>query len=155
MCANVGTYKQIDNSEGTQMKIWKDAEGHAYETRITVAEIRDVKTELGINLMDIATGDLLQKISEDVILLCDILYIINRSQAKEYGIDDMQFGRNLYGDALENATRAFMEEMINFFPSQRTRALLTKAMTKGQERMDKALDMAEKELDKTLNEPIE
>ena len=71
------------------MKIWEDAEGHSYETKITVAEIRDVKTELGINLMDIATGDLLQRISEDVILLCDILYVINRVQAKEYGIDDM------------------------------------------------------------------
>lgn len=137
------------------MKIWKDAEGHAYETRITVAEVRDVKTELGINLMDIATGDLLQRISEDVILLCDILYVINRSQAKEYGIDDAQFGRNLYGDALEEATRAFMEEMINFFPNQRTRQLLTKAMTKGQERMDKALDLAEKSLEEELNKPIE
>ena len=137
------------------MKIWKDAEGHAYETKITVAEIRDVKTELGINLMDIATGDLLQKISEDVILLCDILYVINRSQAKEYGIDDAQFGRNLYGDALEEATHAFMEEMINFFPNQRTRQLLTKAMTKGQERMDKALDLAEKSLEEELNKPIE
>lgn len=137
------------------MKIWKDAEGHAYETKITVAEIRDVKTELGINLMDIATGDLLQRISEDVILLCDILYVINRSQAKEYGIDDAQFGRNLYGDALEEATRAFMEEMINFFPNQRTRQLLTKAMTKGQERMDKALDLAEKSLEEELNKPIE
>ena len=137
------------------MKIWKDAEGHAYETKITVAEIRDVKTELGINLMDIATGDLLQRISEDVILLCDILYVINRSQAKGYGIDDAQFGRNLYGDALEEATHAFMEEMINFFPNQRTRQLLTKAMTKGQERMDKALDLAEKTLDEELNKPIE
>ena len=137
------------------MKIWKDAEGHAYETRITVAEVRDVKTALGINLMDIATGDLLQRISEDVILLCDILYVINRSQAKEYGIDDVQFGRNLYGDALEEATRAFMEEMINFFPNQRTRQLLTKAMTKGQERMDKALDLAEKSLEEELNKPIE
>ena len=137
------------------MKIWKDAEGHAYETKITVAEIRDVKTELGINLMDIATGDLLQRISEDVILLCDILYVINRSQAKEYGIDDAQFGRNLYGDALEEATKAFMEEMINFFPNQRTRQLLTKAMTKGQERMDKALDLAEKSLEEELNKPIE
>ena len=137
------------------MKIWKDAEGHAYETKITVAEIRDVKTELGINLMDIATGDLLQRISEDVILLCDILYVINRSQAKEYGIDDAQFGRNLYGDALEEATHAFMEEMINFFPNQRTRQLLTKAMTKGQERMDKALDLAEKSLEEELNKPIE
>ena len=137
------------------MKIWKDAEGHAYETKITVAEIRDVKTELGINLMDIATGDLLQRISEDVILLCDILYVINRSQSKEYGIDDAQFGRNLYGDALEEATHAFMEEMINFFPNQRTRQLLTKAMTKGQERMDKALDLAEKSLEEELNKPIE
>ena len=137
------------------MKIWKDAEGHTYETKITVAEIRDVKTELGINLMDIATGDLLQKISEDVILLCDILYVINRSQAKEYGIDDVQFGRNLYGDALEDATHAFVEEMINFFPNQRTRQLLTKAMTKGQERMDKALDLAEKSLEEELNRPIE
>ena len=137
------------------MKIWEDAEGHSYETKITVAEIRDVKTELGINLMDIATGDLLQRISEDVILLCDILYVINRSQAKEYGIDDVQFGRNLYGDALEEATRAFMEEMINFFPNQRTRQLLTKAMTKGQERMDKALDLAEKSLEEELNKPIE
>lgn len=137
------------------MKIWKDAEGHAYETRITVAEVRDVKTSLGINLMDIATGDLLQRISEDVVLLCDILYVINRSQAKEYGIDDAQFGRNLYGDALEEATRAFMEEMINFFPNQRTRQLLTKAMTKGQERMDKALDLAEKSLEEELNKPIE
>lgn len=137
------------------MKIWKDAEGHAYETKITVAEIRDVKTELGINLMDIATGDLLQRISEDVVLLCDILYVINRSQAKEYGIDDVQFGRNLYGDALEDATHAFMGEMINFFPNQRTRALLTKAMTKGQERMDKALDLAEKTLEEELSKPIE
>ena len=149
--AHINNKKQKDKN----IKIGKDAEGHAYETKITVAEIRDVKTELGINLMDIATGDLLQKISEDVILLCDILYVINRVQAKEYGIDDVQFGRNLYGDALEEATRAFMEEMINFFPNQRTRQLLTKAMTKGQERMDKALDLAEKSLEEELNKPIE
>lgn len=137
------------------MKIWKDAEGHVYETRITVAEVRDVKTELGINLMDIATGDLLQKISEDVVLLCDILFVINRRQAKEYGIDDAQFGRNLYGSSLEDATQALVEELINFFPNARTRALLKKAMTRGQERMDKALDEAEKALDKALSEPIE
>ena len=104
--------------------------------------------------MDIATGDLLQRISEDVVLLCDILYVINRSQAKEYGIDDVQFGRNLYGDALEDATHAFMEELINFFPNPRTRTLLSKAMTMGQERMDRALDMAEQELDKELSKPI-
>ena len=47
-----------------------------------------------------------------------------------------------------------MEELINFFPNPKTRALLTKAMTMGQERMDRALDMAEQELDKELSKPI-
>ncbi len=137
------------------MKTWKDAENHEYHTQITVAEVRALKSELGINLMEFATGDLLQKISEDVCLLCDILFVIHREQADKYGISDADFGRNLYGDALEDATHAFVEETINFFPSQKTRALLNKAMTKGQERMDKALEKAEIELEKELNKTIE
>jgi hypothetical protein len=137
------------------MKIWKDAKEHEYHTQITVAEVRALKSELGINLMEIATGDLLQKISEDVCLLCDILYVIHRDEAQKYGISDEDFGRNLYGDALEDATKAFVEETVNFFPNAKTRALLNKAMTKGQERMDKTLEKAEIELEKELNKPIE
>jgi len=137
------------------MKIWKDAKGNEYKTQITVAEVRELKTALGVNLMEIATGDLLTKISEDIVLLCDILYVIHSEQAKAYGISDADFGRNLYGDALDEATKAFVEETINFFPSQRTRALMTKAMKMGEERMDEALDKAEAALEKELKKPIE
>ena len=137
------------------MRLWKDAEGHEYKTQITVAEVRNLKSELGVNLMEIASGDLLQRISDDICLLCDILYVIHREQAQAFGITDADFGRNLYGDALEDATHAFMEETINFFPSAKTRALLKKAMVKGQERMDEALAKAEQELDKELSKPIE
>ena len=137
------------------MKIWKDSQGHEYKTQITVAEVRELKNTLGINLMEFATGELMQKLSEDVCLLCDVLYVIHHEQARNYGITDADFGRNLYGDALEAATQAFVEEAINFFPNEKTRNLLNKAMTLGQERMDKAMEKAEKELEKELRKPIE
>lgn len=125
------------------MTTWLDANGRNYSCKITVGAMRRVKEATGLNLMETVTGDLLQRLGEDPALFVDALYAIHRPQCDAAGVTAEQFGEALYGDALDRATRAFTEALVEFLPDPRTRRLMGAALKKAEEEAEEAFRKAE------------
>lgn len=102
------------------MRTFKDNNGLEWRVRLDVAAVKDVRAELGVNLMDLPEpgGELLGRLTGDPVLLVDVLYVICRSQADGRSIMDEQFGRGMSGDALRYAGEALLEEMMEFLPAR-------------------------------------
>ena len=76
----------------------------------------------------------------------DVLYVACKDQADAAGVTDEQFGRAMGGDAIEAATAALLDDLVDFFPSQR-RKLLGRALAKFAEFEAKAMKHANAKLD--------
>lgn len=114
------------------MKTFNDNQNRTWTVAVTVGSIKRVKDLLGVNLLEAVTGDLIEKLETDVILLVDILYILCKEEADAKSVTDVQFGESLSGDSLEFATDAFLGELIDFFP-QAKRQIFRKAWSKQKE----------------------
>lgn len=122
--------------------------GKDWLININVSTLRKVKQSLDFDLLG-GSGtplDSLQKLAANPILLCDVLFVLCQDQAKERNITDEQFGEGLCGDAIEHASDALLEELVNFFPSQR-REKLKRLLDKGKEAEKLMLDQADKAID--------
>lgn len=81
--------------------------------------------------------------------------VVCKPEADAQQITDESFGAGMAGDAIESATGAFLDELIDFFP-QAKRQLLKKAFQKVSEAENKALEMGNKYLEGlNLNQQIE
>ena len=67
------------------MKIFNDTKGDGWQVEINTTVIKRVKTLLDINLLSLADDNfaLLDRLSTDLILLVDVLYVVCCDQAKE------------------------------------------------------------------------
>ena len=111
------------------MKTFTDNAARAWTIQVNVDALKRVKSLLEVDLMEAVDGKLLQRMLDEPILLCDIIYALCKPQADAAGVTDEDFGRAMAGDAIDNATQALLEELVDFFP-QRRRALLTKVLDK-------------------------
>ena len=117
------------------MHIFKDNQGRSWNFALNVWEMKRIRASLGVDLVNaVALGkdgnvqaDLVDRIANDPCLLVDILWVVCEEQAKEDGVSDVDFGSSLAGDAVEEATRAFLDELVDFFPGAR-RLFLRKAV---------------------------
>jgi len=106
------------------MKPFNDSTGRTWEVTVNVGAVRRVRDLLGVDLMDVAGGDLLERLADDPVLLVDVLYVLVKPQADAKGVSDEDFGRGMVGGVLDEAASALMKELLDFFPSaQRARAL--------------------------------
>jgi hypothetical protein len=106
-----------------------DNAGRTWTVAINVAAIKAVRAALSVDLMETAEGKLLDRLAGDPVLLCDTLYVLCRAEAEAQKVTDEDFGRSLGGDAIDRAAKAFLEELVDFFPSAR-RHLLAKVLEK-------------------------
>ncbi|MCG3181842.1 MAG: hypothetical protein BIFFINMI_04277 [Phycisphaerae bacterium] len=113
------------------MRTFTDTAGRSWEVVVNVDTIKRVRDLLGVNLLGIVEpgNDLVDRLAEDVILVCDILFAVVKPQAAERNVSDADFGKALSGDVIDTATTALLEELIDFFPSRR-RAILRQAWEK-------------------------
>ena len=128
------------------MKTFTDTAGRTWTVTINVDAIKRVKSLLGVNLMDAVEGTLLEKLVSDPVLLCDVIYAVCKPQADAQGVRDEDFGRAMAGDAIDLATTAMLEELVEFFPLARRR-LLRKALEKLRTLESMALTAAAERLD--------
>ena len=128
------------------MKTFKDNAGRSWTITVNVDAIKRVRSLLEVNLMEAVEGKLLEQLVSDPVLLCDIIYVLCKPEAESQQISDEDFGRSMAGDAVEHATTALLEELVEFFPLPKRR-LLTKALDKLKTLEAKALEVAEKRLD--------
>jgi hypothetical protein len=128
------------------MKTFADNAGRTWTVAVNVDAVKRVRSLCSVNLMEIVEGDLLGRLANDPVLLCDVLFAVCKPEADTKGISDEDFGRAMGGDAIEAATAAFLEEMVGFFPSPR-RAVLQKALDRLRALEARALRAVETRLD--------
>ena len=106
------------------MKNFTDNKGRTWEIEVTVATVKRVRGLCKVDLNSIVeldrnnkpSAELLERLSSDPVLLVDVLYAVCKSQADKLGVSDVDFGEAMAGDAIEHATTALLEEIIDFFP---------------------------------------
>ena len=148
------------------MRNFKDNRGRSWQIALNVYEMKRVRAILGVNLVNvIALGkdgkvqvDLIDRIANDPCLLVDILWVLVEAEAKEQGVSDVDFGSSLSGAAIEEATKAFLDELVDFFPGAR-RLFLKKAVEVSRqfgEEMTAVLErtLADPEFEKRLRESM-
>ena len=114
------------------MKTFTDNAGRTWTVTVNVDAIKRVRDLVDVNLLDVVgggSGRLLERLTTDPIVLCDVLFALCKPEADTKGISDEDFGRAMGGDALDGATTALLEELVAFFPLAR-RQVLAKALAK-------------------------
>ena len=138
------------------MHNFTDNQHRTWQIALNVYEMKRIRAALGIDPVNVIAldkqgevkVDMIDRIANDPCLLVDILWTICESQAKEEGITDVEFGSSLAGESIEEATKAFLDELVDFFPGAK-RLFLKKAV----ELARKYADEMKATLEKALESP--
>ena len=140
------------------MKTFTDNKGRIWTLEVTVATVKRVRALCRVDLNSIVeldknnkpSAELLERLSSDPVLLVDVLYAVCKPQADKLGITDEDFGEAMAGDAIEYATSALLEEVINFFPESK-RMVMQRILSASR----KFSEAARKKLEAELNGEFE
>ena len=111
------------------MAQFKDKNGTEWHVRVDVNVIRAVRSAAGVDLASIIGGDLLGKLSEDPVLLVDVLYEACAMQARARNITPAAFAEAIHGQPVADATDALLEAIADFFPGPKGKLLRAMATT--------------------------
>jgi hypothetical protein len=126
------------------MRIFKDARGREWTLAITVAAMAEVRARTGCDLYRLFDDDGkgLSDLLSDPPALCTVCHHLSTAD-----VPDSEFAAGIDGDALERLADAFLEELIDFFPSP-TREPRRKLLAKGKAIAAALLTRGEAQLDK-------
>jgi len=111
------------------LKSFADNAGRTWALQVNVDTIKRVQGLLGVNLLDVVDGDLIERLVADPVLVCDVVYVVCKPEADKQGVSDEEFGRAMAGDAIHNAADALLAEIVDFFPPAK-RTILAAALEK-------------------------
>lgn len=129
------------------MRTFKDNAGRTWTIALTVSAVKRVRDLAKLDLLDLANGRVFERLVADPVTLCDALYAACKPQADAEGITDEQFGEAMAGDAIEHASKALVEELIQFFPNARERAALSRVVQTMDAAMDRARGVVERRIE--------
>lgn len=128
------------------MRTFKDRDGREWEIVIDLPAVKLVKQLAGVDIL--AGGDdkapLFGGMLDEPVKLVDCLYVLCRRQAEARKLTDEDFGRAFSGEAIEAATDALTQELIDFFPPRRREAVrdfLLKAKRISERRLDRGAEL--------------
>ena len=135
------------------MRQFTDTKERVWDVELNVRQMKRVRDVLGIDLVNVIQAgkdgavatDTLDRVANAPILLVDILWVLCEGQAKAAGVTDDDFGSSLAGDSISDATRAFLDELVDFFPGAR-RLFLKKAVDLARKYETENLEVLEKAL---------
>ena len=111
------------------MNSFTDNTGRTWTLVVNVATIKRVRALCGVDLNSIVevedgkpSAKLLERLSGDPVLLVDVLYAVCRPECEQKGVSDEDFGAAMAGDAVEQATDALLDEIVDFFPAAKRKA---------------------------------
>jgi len=142
------------------MKTFVDTAGRSWSIQLTIDSVKRVRGLLGVNLLDLVSGEppLLTRFGTDIVLLCDVIFVLVKPQADAAEITDEQFGIALGGEAILGAQSAFYDELISFFQGLGRKDVI-RAIAAQRNLIDKAvtriaLQLDQLDLDQMLEETI-
>lgn len=142
------------------MHQFKDTKGRSWNLGLNFASAKRLRSMLDIDIFRLEMGEppLITRIGTDIILLCDIIYVMIKPQADSLGVNDEQFGESLGGEGIAQACTAFYGELQSFFQSA-SRTDLAKIVEKQVKIIKLSMSRVEAEVDrldieKKVNETI-
>lgn len=129
------------------MKQFKDSQDRTWTIDLNVDSIEQVRALTEVNLYAALEGSLLEELGSNPKKLVDVVFALCEEQAKAKGVSDREFGKAMRGDAIDAATMALLEDLVDFFPQAR-RPTLRKILDKANQVQAKALAMATEAVDK-------
>ena len=106
------------------MRQFLDEQNRTWGIRVDVTTLRKVRERVGIDLTKVfSSRESLEGLVCDVITLVDVLHALCLEQCEARKVDAEGFAAALYGDAIDRATSALMESIIDFFPQGRGKIL--------------------------------
>ena len=123
------------------MKTFTDAAGREWSLSITINAVKVLRTKCDVDLVADNLGETLQKLGADPVALCDCLFHLCDEQIEKAGITPEQFGEGLAGDAIDRATDAFLDALVEFTPKKK-RPILRGVLDKMFEAEDLAITKA-------------
>lgn len=92
------------------MRTFTDSKGTTWSLDLSVGHLLNIKTELGLNLLDNP-----EQLPDSLEKLVGILWITCQDQAQSDKIGPVDFAKRLSGDVLQVAVDKWMEEWGDFF----------------------------------------
>lgn len=130
------------------MHTFSDNAGRTWTIVIHVAAIKRVRGLLNVDLYKLVDDGFksLGELLGDPVRLVDVLYVLCQDEAHARHVSDEEFGRAMYGDAIHQATEAFLEELIDFFPDPKGRNSLRKIVDESRKVRRRLMDRVEQVL---------
>ena len=131
------------------MKTFDDNEGRTWDVEVNVAAIKRVRDLCNVDLYDAGDAEksTLARLATDPILLVDVIWVLCQRQAEHRAVSDEEFGRAMAGDAIERATEALLEEIVNFTPNPKDRERMGKVVAKMKAYLDRTREFLGKKTD--------
>lgn len=104
---------------------FQDAQNRNWVVRVTVNTMRSVRDNLGIDLADTLdpSKDVVDRLTDDPILMMDVVYLCCKPQMDGMNVTVEDFSDSLTGEAIEQASQALIDAIIDFFPRSKTQII--------------------------------
>jgi len=104
------------------MATFRDGNNREWHLSVTLASVKRVHEMTGIYLTKLVDDKFapLAALISDPMKLVDVVYVLVKQQADAAGVSDVQFGESLTGDSVEAMANAFVEALVDFFPSRQS-----------------------------------
>lgn len=108
-----------------------DLKNRTWNLAIDGSHVLAAKRTFGVNLPGLLAQDNrpLIELTADYEKFVGVLWLLLEEQIDKAGIDENEFVRGLAGDALGNAINAFIEALIDFFPTAEQRSAIRELWT--------------------------
>lgn len=123
-----------------QTTTFADSGGRQWSLKLDPLLIRAVDNLCKIRLTDLSS-DPFARLTDDPLLICDVLWVICEPQAITAGVSVDEFYRSLDGSTIASAAAALEVAVTDFFLPE-TRSKITTLRKKNQELRAKAMDTA-------------
>ena len=129
------------------MRTFKDNKKREWAVDVTVTTVKRVRDLVKVDLTKLVEERLIERLVADPVLLCDVVYAVCKPEADAKGISDEEFGSAMRGDAIDAATKALLDDLVDFSPSPGDRANLTRILEAARGAMDKARELIGAKID--------
>lgn len=129
-----------------------DVDGRRYLVRVSIGTRRKLIAACGIDiakLIDERFG-LLEKITGDLEIMVNVLWVTVEDQARGYGLDEQRFAESLLGDCVFDAGRVLCLAIADFFPDRDVRAAVREVMKTAWQVNRRATELAAAKVRKLL-----
>ncbi len=125
------------------MAQFKDKNGEEWQINIDARKIQRIRADCDKNFLlnDSAQDSTYRRMQDDEVILCVVIYLLCEKQRESRATSDADFYANLDGDAIDNATEALLETILNF-TRKKKRKVMKAVVEKSDSLEDKAMELA-------------